>query len=187
MPNLTTVAHSECLEVLNAGDIAIDATAGNGHDTLFLAQTVGENGHVYSFDIQEVAINTTKHRIEKTGLSNVRFIQKNHGQMLESIDVEDQGQIRAIMFNLGFLPGGEKTLTTQPENTLQAIEQSITLLKSGGVLSVLAYTGHPGGQEETDSVFNLLNSLNDEDFTFSKIEAGGSRDSPPQLFILKKA
>ncbi len=186
MQNLTTQCHDICREVLQPGDIAIDATSGNGHDTLFLAQQVGATGKVYAFDIQTSAIEATTKRLEQAEVNNVVLINKNHAQMHPSVQEKHHGQIAVVMFNLGYLPGGDKLLVTQSASTISAIEQSLNLLRAGGLLTVLAYTGHAGGQDETHAVSQLLKSLDQTDFSVTQISAQAESISPPQLFVVHK-
>ena len=186
MQNLTTQCHNICREVLQLGDIAIDATAGNGHDTLFLAQQVGTTGKVYSFDIQTSAIIATTKRVEHFKLDNVVLINKDHAHLQEIIPKEHHGTVAVVMFNLGYLPGGDKSLITQSTSTLSAMNQSLNRLRTGGLLTIIAYTGHAGGEEETNAVSDLLSGLDDKAFTVTQITAQQKSISPPQLFVVKK-
>ena len=187
MQNLTTQCHQLCKEVLQQGDVAIDATAGNGHDTLFLSQQVGDAGKVYAFDIQTSAINATTRRIEQASINNVVLINADHAHMQKYVDAEDHVQISVIMFNLGYLPGGEKSLITRSTSTVIAIEQSLSMLRTGGLLTVLAYSGHAGGQEETDAVAELFESLDDQQFVVTQLQAQQKSISPPRLFVVQKS
>ncbi|RQD74576.1 MAG: methyltransferase domain-containing protein [Candidatus Syntrophonatronum acetioxidans] len=127
------------------GDSVIDATAGNGHDTLFLARLVGEKGKVYSFDIQKEAIENTRKRLEEEDcLDQVQLIQDGH----ENLKAYVSENIAGVMFNLGYLPGSNHRVITRPENTLIALESSLELLIPGGLATLVVYTAHPGGVEE---------------------------------------
>ena len=116
----------ECIErVVKSGDIAIDATMGNGHDTEKLARLVGENGHVYAFDVQEQAVNNTRTRLLEAGLAERATLHlASHDQMAELV----LEPVRLVMFNLGWLPGGDKRITTRLESTLKAVNASLSLL-----------------------------------------------------------
>ncbi len=133
--------------MLQPGEVAVDATVGNGHDTLFLAQQVGAQGHVYGFDIQEEALARTRRRLEEAGLRDrVTLLQMGHEHMAEAVPAAWHGRIGAVMFNLGYLPGGsDRTCITRPQTTVPALEAALRLLRPGGVLTVVAYRGHPGG------------------------------------------
>ncbi len=152
-PPLTRLVHERLQAHLAAGDLAIDATAGNGHDTLFLARQVGPSGAVQAFDIQRQAIEKTRERLQAAAQhAQVTLHQVGHEHMAERVPSDWQGRVAAITFNLGYLPGGHHATTTLPATTLAALDQALALLCPGGVLSVLVYRGHPGGQAEADAV-----------------------------------
>lgn len=157
---LTDIAHELVAAHVLPGDKVIDATTGNGHDTLFLAELVGETGHVYAFDIQQQAIRKTASRLEENSLRDrVTLIPGSHADMIGLLPEKDAGRIAAILFNLGYLPGGEKHVTTCAGTTLQALEESLALLKPGGIISLLVYVGHPGGKEEDEAIREWLGRL----------------------------
>lgn len=185
MMPLTELAHSLIREVLRPGDVAIDATAGNGHDTQFLAETVGRDGIVYAFDIQSAAIASTAQRLAAAHLTNCRLIQGSHSDMQSVMPVALQS-INAIMLNLGYLPGGDKQQTTSMETTLAAIDQGLQLLAPGGIMTVLAYTGHPGGAEEAAGVFRLLTSLPSPQFSVCEPVAANGKGGIPRLLVVRK-
>lgn len=187
MKNLTTQCHDVCQTVLQRGDIAIDATAGNGHDTLFLARQVGLQGVVYSFDLQLSAIEATAKRVEQAGINNVTLLQEDHACLQDFVLKKHRGWVAVVMFNLGYLPGGDKSLVTQEHSTLSAIKQSLELLRPEGLLTVLAYTGHAGGKEETNAVRHFLENLSDEYFKVTRMTAQKESLSPPQLFVVRKS
>ncbi|RKJ14725.1 methyltransferase domain-containing protein, partial [Butyricicoccus sp. 1XD8-22] len=118
-------------EVIEEGDIAVDATAGNGHDTLFLAKLVGKTGHVYAFDIQQEAIEATKVRLKEHGLSDRSTVILDGHQHVENY-VKDK--IAGVVFNLGYLPGANHDIITKGETTIQAIDSLLGLLKVGGMM-----------------------------------------------------
>ncbi|MDB6079001.1 MAG: rRNA methylase [Akkermansiaceae bacterium] len=152
----TVRAHREIAAVLRPGETAIDATAGNGHDTVFLAQLAGEQGTVLSFDVQEAAITSSKQRIETFALKGVRFILASHATLA---DHASPGRVGAVVFNLGYLPGGDHSLVTTRDVTLVALDAALGLLRPGGILSVVCYPGHPGGDVESDAVVVWASSL----------------------------
>lgn len=179
---LVTLAQQAIAEVLGAGDHAVDATAGNGHDTLFLARTVGAGGRVTSFDIQPAALAATRQRLpEHELLAPVRLIASGHETMEEHLTAP----IRAAMFNLGYLPGGDKTLTTRTETSLHGLSAACRLLAPGGRISVLVYIGHPGGDEEHDAIRSFVEGLND-DWCWQLANPAGLPASAPQLFLLDR-
>ena len=151
--SLTQLAHELLAERLQPGDIAIDATAGNGHDTLFLAHRVGQTGEVHAYDIQAEALQATRRRLDEAGCAGrVQLHPASHSRLLHTLPADYRGRVAAVVFNLGYLPGGDRHTTTQSDSTLAALEQALALLRPGGVLSILAYRGHPGGREEARAV-----------------------------------
>lgn len=144
------------LKHLRAGDCAADFTMGNGHDTAFLSATVGETGHIWAFDIQPQALESTEKRLAESGCpGNYTLILDSHHNAKKYID----RKIKAGMFNLGWLPGGDKSITTLRETTLPAIEAAISLLAPDGVLTVAVYPGHAEGDAEGQLVGEYLATL----------------------------
>jgi len=142
---------------IQSGDILIDATAGNGHDTLFLAQQTGSTGLVFAFDLQSKALEQTRKCLAENAVDKqCILIQSGHENMEEQIPVTHHGKINAITFNLGYLPGTEKETTTQAQSTVAALDQSLKLLSPRGIISLLIYKGHPAGKEEYEAIKNWL-------------------------------
>ena len=186
-PSLLQQAHAILETHLYHGDVAIDATAGNGHDSLFLAQQVAPTGLVYSFDIQAAAITATQNRLIAAGFLNcVRLIQNSHAEMFACIKQQHHRKIKAIMFNLGYLPRGDKTLITQTDSTLLALNAAAELLAPAGIITILAYPGHQGGDTETAQVARWCQELDTEKFSVKIIHSPEHKDSAPRLFILQK-
>lgn len=171
-PRPTTLAHCAVECALQAGElplgvlsVAIDATMGNGHDTLFLARQMQElGGVVHAFDVQADALAVTRQRLLDAG-TDMEFVfmhRGNHDTMDSVLHAWGAGQdyaVRAIMFNLGYLPGGDSGLITQPSSTVRALVAATCLLAVGGVITVVCYTGHEGGLEESQSVVQFAESL----------------------------
>jgi predicted methyltransferase len=151
-------AHRWVAERAGPGDAAVDATAGNGVDTLFLARTVGPRGRVFAFDVQEAALARTRERLEKArpderqALAPVTLLLAGHERMREHIPAGLRGRIRAVMFNLGYLPGADPAIITRPSTTIAAMQAALGLLQPGGVLTAVLYPGHPGGDAEAEAV-----------------------------------
>ena len=146
---LTQKAHEAVASVLREGSLVLDATAGNGHDTRFLAQQVGESGHVWAMDVQSAAVEATRSRLAEAGLGErVTLLCESHARIHDQVIVPKERKLGAVMFNLGYLPGGDHTRVTAAETTLPALEQAADLLAPGGCLSLMAYRGHEGGESE---------------------------------------
>lgn len=169
--------------VINEGDIAVDATAGNGHDTLFLANLVGETGFVYAFDIQQQAVDATIQRLKENGLEHrARVILDGHEQLSKYV----QEEVAGAVFNLGYLPGGNHDIITKGETTISAIEQLLSLLKIGGMIVLVIYHGHEGGKEERDAVIEFVKSLPQKYVHVLRYEFINQKNDPPFIIALEK-
>jgi glycine oxidase len=183
--SLTKLAHSIVRRAVRVGDTVVDATAGNGHDTVFLAACAGPSGHVHAIDIQPEAIQSTRSRLESETVVNVTLHQEDHSKVLKSL-LESSEVVGAIMFNLGYLPGGEKKRTTSAETTTAAIAAGISLLKAGGVMTVVAYRGHAGGQEEARAVADWSENNKASSWTTEVIPGAIDNDESPVLYVFRK-
>lgn len=148
----TERAHEAIRQVVRSGETVVDATLGNGHDTLFLAQLVGEKGRVIGFDVQDSAVEATRRRLLEGGISSVGGQVHLSPMGHEFLNTCVNGEVAAVMFNLGYLPGGDHAIATQPETTVSAIAQSWELLRGGGIISIVCYRGHPGALAEANAV-----------------------------------
>jgi len=164
--SLTERVHQSLIAHINPSHIVIDATAGNGHDTLFLAKHIDASGQVFAFDIQMQAIDNTYKKLKQAGLNDrVTLLCCGHENMLEHIPDECIGKVQLIMFNLGYLPRADKAIITQSNTTLTALDAAIQLIAPDGRISILAYPGHPGGTEESNAVKAWLMQLSKQAFT----------------------
>jgi predicted methyltransferase len=183
--SLVQQAHQMVEAVLELGDITIDATVGNGHDTLFLATRVGAMGKVYGFDIQQEALDATYQRLQEAGQAvQLSLYHAGHEAMAVVLPESVAGRVTAVMFNLGYLPGGDRQRTTGASTTLAALQAALSLLAPGGVISVLAYTGHRGGREEAEWVKGWARTLPADLFRVSlPVSSDEQGDSPEWLLI----
>jgi len=186
--SLLELAHNIVREKLQAGEIAIDATVGNGHDTLFLVDQVSPSGRVYGFDIQQAALDVTWNRFQQTRLPTefLTLIHSSHALMDKKIPASLLGRIKVIMFNLGYLPGGDKTIITQTNSTLTALTVASRILSAQGIITVLAYPGHQGGDEETDQVKHWCGQLDAGKFKVTVFYSSVRKDSAPRFFVIEK-
>lgn len=162
--SVLSFAHKLTGERLQPGDVAVDATAGTGADTLFLAKACGPRGRVFAFDVQSEALSMTRTRLEKeeTGLlATVTLLHHSHAEMEMVLPVETHGKIGAFMFNLGYLPaeGADTSVITHTESTLEALNAAVRLLRPRGILTAVLYPGHAGGDEEAQAVEAWASSL----------------------------
>ncbi|WP_422122858.1 class I SAM-dependent methyltransferase [Planococcus sp. X10-3] len=167
-------------QAVSEGDCVIDATAGNGHDTLFLAQLTAGSGKVYAFDIQEDAVLATRERVKDFG--NVEVILDSHAKIEHFV----KDEIGAAVFNLGYLPKGDHSIITKAETTLSAIGQCIHLLKENGIIVIVIYSGHEGGSEERDAVMDYVQQLPQTKFNVLKYQFINQQHSPPFLVAIEK-
>ncbi|MCC3375583.1 class I SAM-dependent methyltransferase [Cohnella sp. REN36] len=175
-PSVLTMAQRWVAERAEPGSAAIDATAGGGVDTLFLARTVGPRGSVFAFDVQPAALARTRERLDaaeaagreaasservpRRTLATVTLLRAGHERMAAELPEELRGRVRAVMFNLGYLPGGEEAddsngrppVITRPDTTLPALDAALSLLAPGGALTIVVYPGHAGGSDEASAV-----------------------------------
>lgn len=180
-PRPTELAWSLLRPVIKAGDLVIDATAGNGHDTVFLAECVGQTGRVIAFDVQEEAIRSAAQRVEAADFSGrVEFLLKSHSRMMEHASPES---VTAVMFNLGYLPGEDHEMTTTSEETLTALDSAAHLLKPGGALSVICYPGHPAGALEAEAVEDWMSRRTEKGWRVAKYEMLGTQRPAPFLLL----
>ena len=183
---LVEKVHAALVEVVGDGDLAIDATIGNGHDLVFLCRLVGKAGKVHGFDRQEDAHASSKRRLGKADMLNRCVLhQAGHERMREILPPETCRRTRAITFNLGFLPGSDKSVTTRPLTTIAGLKTSTEWLAPNGLLTVTAYRGHPGGKEEAQAVEEYLNKLSTKDYEIST-ETTSADASAPLAFLIRK-
>ncbi len=170
------------LRHLAAGDIAVDFTMGNGHDTEFLCRTVGEGGRVYAFDIQEEAIKSTRARLTASDCPDVfTLIHDSHHNIKNYVSEP----IKAGMFNLGWLPGGDKSVTTLRETTLPALEACLELLEPDGVVTIAIYPGHREGEAEGELIREYLSTLPRWRICATELRIVNSPSSP-YFFVVEK-
>ncbi|WP_068615561.1 class I SAM-dependent methyltransferase [Paenibacillus tuaregi] len=155
--SVLSMAHQLVAARLQPGEAAIDATAGTGADTLFLAAACGRRGQVFSFDVQAAALELTRQRLakqEEAKLAPAKLLHCGHEQMREALPASLHGKVGAVMFNLGYLPaeGADPALITQTSSTLTALGEALDLLRPKGIITAVLYPGHPGGAAEAAAV-----------------------------------
>ncbi len=177
------LARDVLLQALRPGDTAVDATMGNGHDTLFLAETVGQEGHVFAFDIQQSALEFTRRLLEENGVSDrVTLLCRSHSEMAEAV----HGPVSAVVFNLGWLPGGDHRITTRCDSTEKAVPEALKLLRPGGVVTICAYPGHAEGSRERDILVRLLSGLSNRQFNVLRQVFLNAGEGAPECFVIQK-
>ena len=172
------MAHDFLAEVVTKEDIVVDATMGNGHDTLFLAKLAKQ---VYAFDIQEQALEKTKERLDQADLTNVKLILQGH----ETLD-QFVTEAKAGIFNLGYLPSADKSVITRPQTTIEALEKLCGLLVKGGRIAIMIYYGHEGGDLEKDAVLEFVSQLSQQEYTAAIYRTLNQVNNPPFLVMIEK-
>ncbi|HHV95478.1 MAG TPA: methyltransferase domain-containing protein [Clostridiaceae bacterium] len=185
LKNALIQSHNYIKAVVEEGDIVVDATAGNGNDTLMLAKLVGETGKVYSFDIQEKAINNTYKKLSDEGVEKRVVLIKDGHQNMDKY-VTEKGKVKAVMFNLGYLPGGDHSIATKPSTTIEAIKKAMNIIMTGGLISIVVYYGGDTGFEERDKVMEFVCQINPKEFVVMKACYVNQINCPPFLLCIEK-
>lgn len=176
-------SHEFIKMAVKTGDVVIDATAGNGGDTVFLAKLVGDHGMVYSFDIQPTALEKTAEKLKAEGLEKrVTQINDSHANMCKHVD----RTVKAVMFNLGYLPGGDHNISTKGISTIAAIESAMKLISVNGIITIVVYYGGDSGFEEKEQVLKYIESIDCKRFTVLKTEFVNQINCPPILICIEK-
>ena len=172
------MAHDFLAQVITKDDIVVDATMGNGHDTLFLAKLAKQ---VFAFDIQEQALEKTRQRIQEAGFTNVELILQGH----ETVD-QYVSDVKAAIFNLGYLPSADKSIITQPQTTIEALDKLCQMLVKGGRIAIMIYYGHEGGDIERDAVLDFVSQLPQQEYTATIYRTLNQVNNPPFLVMIEK-
>ena len=181
---ITQWCHHFIREHVRPGDLCVDATAGNGNDPLLLCELVGETGKVFAFDIQEQAVENTRRRLIEGGVSErAEVLLESHTNMSR---YAKEDSVSCIVFNFGYLPGGDHNLATRKESSLAAIHEGLRLLKKGGIMSLCIYSGGDSGFEERDAILAELKQLNSKKYLVVLSEYYNRPNNPPiPVLVLK--
>jgi ubiquinone/menaquinone biosynthesis C-methylase UbiE len=178
------LSHFFLLERVGPGDRVLDATCGNGNDTLLLARLVGKGGRVWAFDIQHCALEATRSQLSAAGcLEQTDLVESGHERVAEYVTEP----LRAAVFNLGYLPGGDRNFATAATHTVAALRQAAELLLPGGIITVCIYTGHDGGPEEAAAVEEWSSSLTPRLFNAWRSRQPNRPDTAPYLLLIEKS
>ena len=177
------LAREVILRAVEPGDTVVDATMGNGHDTQMLCETVGPEGRVWAFDVQAQAVEETRNRLRAQGLDGrAELILSGHEHMAEYV----KGPVKAVMFNLGWLPGGDHAVTTRWETTRTAVESALDLLAPMGVLVICAYPGHAEGEREKQELAAFLGGLDNRRYNVLHQRFLNAGPGAPECFVIQK-
>ena len=181
--NALGLSHSFMTQHVPKGGFCIDATAGRGRDTLFLAELVGEEGKVLAFDVQEDAVTSTSTLLRDHGIHHAEVVLDSHSNMDCYAEKETAD---AIMFNFGWLPGGDHRVFTKKETSITAIENGLEILKPGGVMSLCIYYGKETGYEERDALQHFLKTVDPQRLTILFCDFINRTGEPPLVAFLLK-
>lgn len=174
-------------KALANGDAAIDATVGNGHDTVFLAKLVGEEGRVFGFDIQEQALASTAVRLQEQQLDErVTLFGCGHEQAAALIPIEWKSRLKGAVFNLGYLPKGDKSIVTRPDTTIAAVEQIFSMLIPGGIIVLVIYHGHEEGAVEKEQLLSFVENIDQQKAHVLRYEFINQANNPPFIIAIEK-
>lgn len=178
------LSHLLIRQFIGSGDHVIDATCGNGHDTLLLAELVETTGRVWAFDIQQQALDQTAYRLTNAGcIGNVELIHAGH----ETIAEHCPGPVKAVIFNLGYLPGGDRSVVTLPDTTLAGLEQALEILAPGGIVAITIYPGHEGGAREQSALEARLRQLAPHSFHVWRMGQMNVPVDAPYFILIQKS
>ncbi|MDU4862423.1 MAG: class I SAM-dependent methyltransferase [Terrisporobacter othiniensis] len=170
-------------KIIEKGHVVIDATMGNGYDTVYLGNLVGETGKVYAFDVQEEALTSTRKKVVRDNMEDrIELIHDGH----ENLDKYVKEEVSCVVFNLGYLPRAKHMVITKPDTTLEAIKKSLELLKPNGIISIAAYIGHEGGLDEKNYICEYLDNLDQKQYNVLHMEFTNQINNPPQLILVEK-
>lgn len=179
MKKIIEYAHHLLDTYLKEEDVAIDMTIGNGKDTLFLSSRCK---WVYGFDIQESAIENTKELLKQNAAENVTLYRVSHEHVLEYILCP----VQAVIFNLGYLPGGDKQITTLPNTTCLAIQNALSCLKVGGIMVIVCYPGHTMGLKEAKKVLDFAKNLSQQQYEVLQYAFINQMNHPPFIVAIER-
>lgn len=186
--SVLSYVHQLLAQRVELGDTVVDATLGTGVDAVYMAKLVGPRGSVYGFDIQQAALDQTQQRLEKAWLTDapVHMSLCSHALMEAAVPQDRHGKVAAVTFNLGYLPGADTAIITEQESTIPALEAALRLLRKGGIVTIVLYSGHDGGSEEAAAVERWASQLPLAAFQVLRYQFANRSASAPYLLALEK-
>ena len=182
------VCSKDCHELLkdciDLNDAVVDATCGNGHDTLFLSKQIGDEGKVFAVDVQIQAIEKTRALLKDD--QRITYVHDSHANIEKYLQLENIQKIGGAIFNLGYLPGSDKSIITKGESTWTAVEKLLLYLKKGGRIVLVVYHGHDGGKQEKDHLLAHVRQLNQDHFTVLQYQFINQKNNPPFIVAIEK-
>lgn len=170
--------HAILASYITKNDMIVDATMGNGYDTVYLA-TIAK--HVYAFDIQRAALDHTIKLCESQHIDNVTLFHTSHEHIVGLVK-----NFKGVVFNLGYLPQGDHTVTTKKDITLSTIKMILSVLKPQGFICLVVYPGHPEGMAESKAIDAYMSTLDTSIYTVLKSHMPYQKNNPPYVLFIKK-
>lgn len=177
------------------GDFVMDCTMGNGNDTLSLVKLTGasygaEGALVYAFDVQDKALEKTSELLSENGIKDIEskgihLVKDSHVNLAKYAEAAGR-QPSAIVFNLGFMPGQDKSVLTSVDTTMRAMEAALESIMEDGIVSVVTYCGHPEGREEHDKLIEYFSSLPSKRYHVAFFDMINQKKTAPSVFFITK-
>lgn len=179
MKKATVFAHDVLINKISTQDIFVDMTMGNGNDTLFLCKIAK---FVYAFDIQQIALDNTKKKLTENNLNNYELILDSH----ENIDLYIKEEVKGFIYNLGYLPSGDKNITTLYSSTINSLKKALLLLKEKGIIVLVVYEGHDNGKVESIKLNEFLVSLPQKEYDVITYRFINQINNPPYVVVIER-
>lgn len=179
--NALKLSHEYLKAHINKTDVCVDATMGRGRDTLLLSQLVGSSGKVFAFDIQPEALESTQNLLEENGITNAHLILDSHHNLKSYVQCA-----KCVVFNLGFLPGGDHTIFSHSDTSIKAIEAALDIIPTDGFVSICSYYGGDTGFEERDNLLAFLEKLDSKKYTVMLHSFYNRPNCPPLFIVIEK-
>lgn len=186
LEGVLSFAHSMLQLLIQSGDTVIDATMGNGFDSLFLASQVGPTGTVLAYDIQEEAIKETRELLQKENCLNQTHLYLKGHQTVQQELSQISSPIAAAMFNLGYRPMGDKDVVTKPATTIKALHSIVGALRQDGMITLVMYPGHEHGRVEGNAIVEEIKTWDQSHFQILQYQFINQKNSPPFLIAIQK-
>ena len=179
MERVIEFAHNIISRKVNKNDICVDMTIGNGKDTLFLCNLAK---FVYGFDIQQCAIENTTNYLNENCVNNYKLFLSSH----ENINLYINEKIKAFIYNLGYLPTGDKSIATCFDSTINSLKKSFELLDEKGVIVLVVYPGHKQGEIESLEVEKYVQTIPQKEYDVVKYQFINQINNPPYVIVIER-